>query len=593
MTATWRIDGPGEADGGPGGERPGIAIQANERTANERPASERPANERPANERPASGRPAGGHQAGERQSRVPDATGTTPTLSVEHLTIVSPAGVTLLRDVTLSVAPGEVVLIMGPSGSGKTSLIRLLCGLLQREAGGWEVSGTLRVGGDAIDLSQGDADVGGMVFQNHALFDDLSAGENLRIVADHTRGHLRAQNGGHAGDDVLDLSRSTGAMLADIDPAQSIMSCSGGQRQRLAIARTLLADPALLLLDEPNAGLDVRAAHRLVGLIRDLCRQSHKPAIIVAHHVGEFISLADRILLLDPHTAGLRELTPDRQAIEAAMMAIDSPDMVETADASPLGTARVVPPAVGNPWLAPLPRRSRAYWFMRYFGEYMWLLFAAPSMLLYAVLGSAIVGFVTVWFGFNYHSFGGYLRAILHDETLEGLGFVLTTVAVPFNTCILVIARNSAIIAADLGNRVSGMQLQAMRNLRLPGRGYIIASIMISLVVGSLILVAFAMISAFFTSLVTWHYLFPGQATGYWQENFFRKITDGHIMLTSGLWIVVKVTLSALLGGGAAVLVGLQPLRSSSQVAQLIATAIITGVSLTLLVHAVLLVLQF
>lgn len=492
-------------------------------------------------------------------------------IAVSGLSITSPAGVTLLHDVSLAVAPGEVVVVVGPSGSGKTSLIRLLCGLLQRQAGGWQVSGMLRVGGRDIDLSQGDSDVGGMVFQNHALFDDLNAGENLRIVADHTDG------------DVMELSRNTGAMLADIDPAQSIMSCSGGQRQRLAIARTLLADPALLLFDEPNAGLDVGAAHRLVGLIRDLCRHSNKPAIVVAHHIDDFISLADRILLLDPSTASLREVAVDRQAVEAAMLAIGAPDTIGTASSAP---------AV-NPWAAPLPRRTRLYWFMRYFGEYLWLLFAAPSMLIYAVLGSAIVGFVTVWFGFNYHSFGGYLRAILHDETLEGLGFVLTTVAVPFNTCILIIARNSAIIAADLGNRVSGMQLQAMRNLRLPGRGYIIASIMISLVVGSLILVALALISAFFTSLVTWHFLFPGQATGYWQEYFFRKITDGHIMLSAGLWTVLKVSLSAILGGGAAVLVGLQPLRSSSQVAQLIATAIITGVSLTLLVHAALMILQF
>jgi ABC-type multidrug transport system ATPase subunit/ABC-type transporter Mla maintaining outer membrane lipid asymmetry permease subunit MlaE len=562
---------------------------------------------------------------------------TTPTISVSNLTIVSPAGVTLLRDVSLSVAPGEVVVVVGPSGSGKTSLIRLLCGMLQREAGGWQVTGTLRAGADEIDLSEGDSEVGGMVFQNHALFDDLSAGENLRIVADHATG------------DVMELSRSTGAMLADIDPAQSIMSCSGGQRQRLAIARTLLSDPALLLFDEPNAGLDVRAARWLVGMIRDLCRQSNKPAIIVAHHVDDFIALADRVLLLDPSNATLREVPVERQAIEAAMMAIGSPEAIVGGQASPeaivggqaspeaivggqaspeaivggqaspeaivggqaspeaiVGGQASPEAIVGgqaqpagtatravNPWAAPLPRRSRTYWFMRYFAEYMWLLFAAPSMLIYAVLGSSIVGFVTVWFGFNYHSFGGYLRAILHDETLEGLGFVLTTVAVPFNTCILVIARNSAIIAADLGNRVSGMQLQAMRNLKLPGRGYIIASIMISLVVGSLILVGIGMISAFATSLVTWHFLFPGQATGYWQENFFRKITDGHIMVTSGLWIVLKVSLSALLGGGAAVLVGLQPLRSSSQVAQLIATAIITGVSLTLLVHAALMVLQF
>ncbi|HTC10318.1 MAG TPA: ATP-binding cassette domain-containing protein [Acetobacteraceae bacterium] len=493
------------------------------------------------------------------------------TIAVNGLSITSPAGVTLLRDVSLAVAPGEVVVVVGPSGSGKTSLIRLLCGLLQREAGGWQVSGTLHVGEREIDLSQGDSDVGGMVFQNHALFDDLSAGENLRIVADHADG------------DVIELSRSTGAMLADIDPAQSIMSCSGGQRQRLAIARTLLADPALLLFDEPNAGLDVGAAHRLVGLIRNLCRHSSKPAIVVAHHIDDFISLADRIMLLDPSTASLREVAVDRQAVEAAMLAIGAPDATGPALAAP---------AV-NPWITPQPRRTRLYWFMRYFGEYLWLLFAAPSMLIYAILGSSIVGFVTVWFGFNYHSFGGYLRAILHDETLEGLGFVLTTVAVPFNTCILIIARNSAIIAADLGNRVSGMQLQAMRNLRLPGRGYIIASIMISLVVGSLILVALALVSAFFTSLVTWHFLFPGQATGYWQEYFFRKITDGHIMLSAGLWTVLKVSLSAILGGGAAVLVGLQPLRSSSQVAQLIATAIITGVSLTLMVHAALMILQF
>jgi ABC-type transporter Mla maintaining outer membrane lipid asymmetry ATPase subunit MlaF len=306
----------------------------------------------------------------------------------------------LLRDVSLSVAPGEVIVIVGPSGSGKTSLIRLLCGLLQREAGGWEVTGTLRAGTQAVDLSHGDSQIGGMVFQNHALFDDLNAGENLRIVADHTTG------------DILELSRNTGAMLADIDPAQSIMSCSGGQRQRLAIARTLLSDPALLLFDEPNAGLDVRGARWLVGLIRDLCRQSNKPAIIVAHHVDDFISLADRVLLLDPSTATLREVAVDREAIEAAMLAVGSPHGIEgdQPQAPDVASAKV------NPWVAPLQRRSRTYWFMRYFGEYMWMLFASPSMLFYAVLGSSIVGFVTEWFGFNYHSFGGYLRAILHDR---------------------------------------------------------------------------------------------------------------------------------------------------------------------------------
>ena len=132
-----------------------------------------------------------------------------------------------------------------------------------------------------------------------------------------------------------------------------------------------------------------------------------------------------------------------------------------------------------------------------------------------------------------------------------------------------------------------------MRNLGLPGRRYIVASIMISMVLGSLALVAAALVSAFVSSLLTWHYLFPGQPTEYWQENFFRKIMDSNTLYVEGWWIVFKVTASAILGGSAAIVVGLQPLRSPSQVPQLIASAIIAGVSLTLLVHAVLLVLQF
>ena len=493
---------------------------------------------------------------------------TAPAIALSDLTLVSPAGVTLLRGVDLAVAPGEVVVLVGPSGSGKTSFVKLLCGLLERDAGGWRVQGRLSWAGGEIDLARGDSTMGGMVFQTHALFDDLSASENLRIVVDHSGASLG-------------LNAAAGAMLADIDPNQSVMSCSGGQRQRLAIARTLLADPAILVLDEPNSGLDIRAARWLVGTVRALCKQSGRPAIIVAHHIDELIELADRILLLDPGTASLRELPIDRSAVEVAMLALESGEAV------PVGAE-----AEADGWSRPWHKRSRAYWFTRYLGGYLWLLFAAPSMLLYAILGSAIVGFVTVWFGFNYHSFGGYLRAILHDETLEGLGFVLATVAVPFNTCILIIARNSAIIAADLGNRVSSLQFHAMRNLGLPGRSYIVASIMISLVFGSLALVAAALIAAFLASLLTWHFLFPGQPTEYWQENFFRQLTDQHNALNEIGWIVLKVAMSATLGGAAAIIVGLRPLRSPSEVPQLIASAIIAGVSLTLLVHAVLMVLQ-
>jgi len=503
-----------------------------------------------------------------------------PTIAIADLSIVAPTGVKLVAGLTLSVDAGEVLLVVGPSGSGKTTLIRLLCGLLDR-AGGWQVRGTLTHPGGQIDLAHQDSTIGGLVFQNHALFDDLSAGENLRIVADHRPAAATFQ-----------LAATVGTMLGDIDPAQPVSACSGGQRQRLAIARTLLSDPVLLLFDEPNAGLDIRASRWLAETIRELCRESGKPAIIVAHHLDDFITLADRVLLLDPATATLREVPIDRSAIEAAMLATEPGVAAATPELERTTPGAAASPAA-NPWTRPLPRRSRAWWFLRYLREYLWLLFAAPSMLLYIALGSAIVGFVTIWFGFNYHSFGGYLRAVLHDETLEGLGFLLTTVAVPFNTCLLLVARNSAIIAADLGNRVSGMQMQAMKNLHLPGRGYIVASILISLVIGSLVLVAAALVAAFCTSLLTWMYLFPGQPTEYWQENFFRKLADRHELVSDLGWVALKVVASALLGGGTALLIGLRSRRSASGVTQLIASAIIGGVSLTLLVHAVLMLLQF
>jgi ABC-type lipoprotein export system ATPase subunit len=267
-------------------------------------------------------------------------------LAVKDLTIVRPDGDVLLRDVSLAIDPAELVLLVGPSGSGKSTLLLLLGGLLETGPGNWQVSGRLTCGAENFDLSRQRAEVGGVVFQHYALFDDLDAQENLRIALDHAPRGTAA-----LGDDVA-------SMLADINPRQSIASCSGGQRQRLAIARTVIANQPVLLFDEPNSGLDIASARRLLEVIRDLCGTMGKPALIAVHHFEELLPLADRVLVIDPRSRRMVELPPDVARIEARL---EQAAAVPTEGAA---TPRVALASTGATSLAPLvvcPLRRRLF----------------------------------------------------------------------------------------------------------------------------------------------------------------------------------------------------------------------------------------
>src|SRR5262249_46064654 len=181
----------------------------------------------------------------------------TETLTVTGLSITTPANVPLVENTSFEVGRKELVLLIGPSGSGKTSIINALCGLLGEGDAAWRVAGNIRFGDRDIDLSTTKSDLCGLVFQGNALFDDLTAGENLRIAADH------AEQAPGAGDPQSVLS-----LLSDIHPDKTVAESSGGQKQRIAIARTLLADRPVLVLDEPNSGLDIKSSRRLAGIIK-------------------------------------------------------------------------------------------------------------------------------------------------------------------------------------------------------------------------------------------------------------------------------------------------------------------------------------
>ena len=501
-----------------------------------------------------------------------------PVLSIEGLTLVTPTGKTLVQNASLTLGEAELALLVGPSGSGKSSLIKLLSGLLEDQEAAWHIQGALHHRGRRFNLARDRCDVGGLVFQNYALFDDLSAAENLGIALDHAdRPDSRLV------EHLLDL-------LADIEPEQSVAASSGGQRQRLAIARTLLANRPLLLFDEPNSGLDPYSAQRLGVLIRDLCRRMDRPALIVAHHVDDLLPLVDTVYLLDTRTQALRRLPVDREAVDQALLALGR-ELEEADHPAPLPAAH--PRLAQDRWRRFAERRSQR-WFLRYLNEYFWILWASPLMLLYIFAGAAIVGFVTLWFGFNYDLLGDVVRSFVHDESLAGIGFVQSNIAVPLIACILIVARNNAIITADMGSRMLSAQFLAMHNLHIPGRRYLTAAILLNTLFGSLVLVGASLAVSGWTSLQTWQLLFPGQPFELWQENFFRRLLEdpAHWARNMG-WVVLKVVLSSAAGAWLAIRAGLSRKDSVIAVNYAIARSIVLGVTVTLFIHAAIAVAIF
>jgi ABC-2 type transport system ATP-binding protein len=173
-----------------------------------------------------------------------------------------------LRSVSFDVAAGEKVAVIGPNGAGKTTLLQILAGALE------PTSGTVSL--DACDV--------GWVPQHPALYGKLSVAENLRLFARLER--------------VPDVERTVERMLEQTDlrerAGDEVSRLSGGNRQRVNIALGLLAEPAVLLLDEPSASLDPRQRDRLWQFLSAL----GTTVLFSTHDVGEAERHADRLLVL-------------------------------------------------------------------------------------------------------------------------------------------------------------------------------------------------------------------------------------------------------------------------------------------------------
>ncbi len=218
---------------------------------------------------------------------------TQSTLRVEGVTKrfgASATEVVAVRNVSLAVAPGEIVLIMGPSGSGKTTLLSMLGALLK------PTEGTIHLNGEVISalaenrLPDIRLQQFGFIFQDFNLLSALTALENVAIVAE-----LAGMRNGAA-------RKKAAALLAELGLGGRLNflpeKLSGGEKQRVAIARALINDPSLILADEPTANLDSKIGHEIMRLLRNIAREQGRSVVIVSHD-QRIKDIADRVLWLE------------------------------------------------------------------------------------------------------------------------------------------------------------------------------------------------------------------------------------------------------------------------------------------------------
>ncbi len=218
---------------------------------------------------------------------------TSPTLQITNVTKHYGSGateVTAVRDVSLTVEPGEVVLIMGPSGSGKTTLLSMMGALLK------PTEGTIQLNGEIISALAENRlpDIRlrqfGFIFQDFNLLSALTVLENVAIVAE-----LAGMKHGAA-------QQKAAALLTDLGLGERLNflpeKLSGGEKQRVAIARALANDSALILADEPTANLDSKIGHEIMRLLRQIAKEQGRSVVIVSHD-QRIKDIADRVLWLE------------------------------------------------------------------------------------------------------------------------------------------------------------------------------------------------------------------------------------------------------------------------------------------------------
>lgn len=563
-------------------------------------------------ESPANGSPAGSDAAVARLPQV--------AVSLRGLG-VRVAGRELLRDVTLELPTGQITVLVGPSGAGKSVLLRLLGGLVEPDDPAIRPSGEIVItphpAGPSAEPPSASVATNpsggvtawppaavprvGIVFQNFALFDQWSPLDNVELAVDHRADRSRPPE------------QSAAGWLEELGvPAQTAVGVlSGGQKQRLAIARTLAADPAVILYDEPTSGLDSASGKRVAELIRRTQRAHRRTAIIVTHDYTTLLGIADQVLLLDPDTKSLTAVEPERwstlaeairpptQPLEVELPTVKGGLAKVEAALTRLGRAvarRSLPE--GMSW-----RAMRPAWIGRFFTHYLRSV-CGPSAIVYLAVAGALLGFTTTYFTIQFLPYRIYTKPLLLEDLLGAIGFALYRILVPVLATILVAARCGAAVAADVGVKRYGSQLEALRTLGISPAVYVMLPILLAFVLGTPLLTAIAFQVARGVSVFCFTGMHPELGPYFWHPHFHDAIGRPGLGLLQGWfavgwldtgwrWVLLKTVLCGAGIGLISYYRGSRPQRSASDVSDSITATVLWATLFVLIVHFAISLVEF
>jgi len=513
---------------------------------------------------------------------------------------LSAGGKPLLVNSNARFAAGQLTLVLGCSGVGKSLLLRILAGLIEPNHSAIKYTGQIEFQKDGhVDVKRNHMkEPVAVVFQSFALFDELSPAENIEIAIEHSSMADRTRRVSNAS--ALHLLEELGVPG---DRPTSVLS--GGQQQRLAIARALGMKTDVVLYDEPTSGLDTNTAGQVAELIRDAQMRFKRTSVIVTHDYAALQEIADHVVLLNHHDRTLQDVP--REDWGRLPELLGKPPQVDGTVGRKISIATRMLESVGRALDATgeflenvllLPLALLPLWkSFRWGGRITWHYFklvSGWSACVYIAISGMIIGFVAQDFIFRYLPFRQYTEPLLIENLLHATGFSLYRFLVPILSTILIAARSGAAVSADVGSKVYGNQLDAMKTIGMDPWRTVRTPVLYAFLIGTPLLTFLSYAVASLTASVAFLATHSSEGIAFWDAHFHKELRLPDSMFYKGTgWLVAKLLTCAV---GTAMIswkCGAAPKQSAPDISKGVTQTILWSTLFTLMVHFVFSLFEF